>query len=576
VFDGHFAQTATPFGRDALRQSLLTLFAALVTASLLPAAASAQDNAIVFNWSDRWNSIFHRIEDLDGNGDFLGPDEVDFHIDPAAPASAQPRSLRVVSENGVLVSYFLLPSEDTIARGIDLDGDGLLSDGEITDYRDSGTLDGSSTMTGLDVTEDGAVWWSSGIIGSQPVNGLMRLADLNGDDDAADPGEQVVMANGNSSHPFEHDNGSATFAPWTLQGLAADGDGVIAYSSSDGCVLRFEDLDGNGDVTGPGESIMLLNASGKRLDLPQNPDFANGTLKSLQTNASYPAPLGYLATTEVDDERVYYFGTNVSPFATAGTNVNGKGVNFLLFRGIDTNGDGDVNDAGEVQLYFDGSHTDGNPDLLLMRGMDVTEDDVVYAVGLEPYPAWSPGPNGNTRIHRFERLNSDLDAMDPGEQQLSIFDVQSIGLGPLFPIPPNFGNMMCDPSDFSVRAVSRWTDVGGGILGSHGVPTLTGEGSLVAGSPTSVYLVNTPPNAPMYLWMSLSSTPTPLFGGVLYTVPIDLQVLLNANAAGELSLLTAWPAGIPSGFTTWIQFLIQDNTLTPNMSFSNALRLTTP
>ena|GEM_PF-3442416 len=126
------------------------------------------------------------------------------------------------------------------------------------------------------------------------------------------------------------------------------------------------------------------------------------------------------------------------------------------------------------------------------------------------------------------------------------------------------------------NAWSPWTDVGGGILGSHGVPSLTGEGSLVAGSPTSLHLVNTPPNAPMYLWMSFTSTPTPLFGGVLYTVPIDLEVLLNADAAGGMSLSTVWPAGIPGGFNTWFQCVIQDNTLRPRLSFSNALRLTTP
>ncbi|RKY16338.1 MAG: hypothetical protein DRQ55_18180, partial [Planctomycetota bacterium] len=109
-----------------MRNPILTLIVALIGASLLPAAASAQDDAVVFNWSDSWNEIYHRIEDLDGNGDFLGPGEVDFHIDPASQASARPDALRVVNENGVLVSYFLLGLEDTIARGVDLDGDGVL------------------------------------------------------------------------------------------------------------------------------------------------------------------------------------------------------------------------------------------------------------------------------------------------------------------------------------------------------------------------------------------------------------------------------------------------------------------
>jgi hypothetical protein len=558
----------------ASRLSRLSPSVAAVLA--LSSLAVVQAQPVQINWSDGWNDIYHQFRDLDGDGDFDSPGDVSFHVDPAAAASAQPASLRVVDEGGVAVTYMLFKNGAIFGRGVDANGDGVLVDSEIATYRDSGALDGSSIPLDMDITDDGALWWTSGISSSQPVNGLLRIEDSDGDGVADGINDQVLMADGNGLHSFEHDLGTATFEPWNMGSIAAAGDGVMAHSTGDDyCVFLFEDLNGDGDVTDPDESILLLNATGERLDLPQNPDFVDGTLRTLET-PSYPTRLSHLTTTFEDGGRVYYLGTGASPYVASGTNINGDGLNFLIFRGLDKNGDRDINDAGEVELYFDGSHTSGNPDLQLLRGLDALDDGTLYAVGLQPYPALFPGPDGNTWIHRFEILDGDGDALDPGEQQLEIFDAQEVGPGPFFPIPPLHGNMMSDPNDFSVIELSPWTDLGGGILGAAGVPTLTGTGTLEPNTVAVIDLVNTQPSTPMLFWVSFSSSPISIFGGTLHATPWDMQVPVNASAAGTLSLPTVWPVGIPSGTNAWLQFLCKDTTLTPKMTFSNGLKLTTP
>jgi len=230
-----------------------------------------------------------------------------------------------------------------------------------------------------------------------------------------------------------------------------------------------------------------------------------------------------------------------------------------------------------VTLFYDGSYTDGSPDLLLLRGMDVIDGGTVYAAGLKPYPALFPGPNGNTWIHRFEDLDGDGDGMDPGERQLEIFDLESHGYDPVvFPLKPDFGDFMSDPWDFSVHRLSRFTDMGGASLGSNGKPTLSGTGTLAAGANTTFDLVNAPPGAPMLSWISFSASPLPVLGGTLFAIPFVSQLFWSADVTGSLALATPWPAGIPAGTDVWIQYVVKDTGVLGGLTLSNGLKLTTP
>jgi hypothetical protein len=557
--------------------SRLLARAAFVILGVAPALLAQTQPADIY-WSDRWNTRYHHFSDSDGDGTFLTPGEVSLHINPTAPeADTKASSMRVTLEDGELVSYWIVEDSDLVVRGVDTDSSGSLSGGEITIFRDTGALDGSSIPQALDLADDGAVWWTSALLKSQPHNGLSRLEDLNDDGDAADAGEHAHMVDGNVEHPIEHDLGSTSLALWSMTEMASVGDGMMAYDGTSHAVFRFEDLNGDGDVLDAGESVLLLNATGDNPALPMNPDFGDGTLKSLQTPAGFPTQTSYMASAMEDGVRVYYFGTNASPFSSSGTNLDGQGVNFLIFRAIDGNGDRDVNDAGEVTLFFDGSHTDGDPPKLLMRGMDVLDGGQVYAVELKPFPALFPGENGNAWIHTLRDLNGDGDAMDAFEEQGSIFDLQVHGHHPeLFPIPPNFGNVMSDPWDFSVHRTTPWTDMGGGSLGVNGVPTLQASGPLTAGSTLELDLTNAPADALMLFRISLTSTPANAVGGSLYTLPYDLQLLLPADANGEFSLATSVGPGAPAGLDLFFQFIVQDLSVPHKITLSNAVLGTTP
>ena len=43
-------------------------------------------------------------------------------------------------------------------------------------------------------TDDGAVWWVSGLVIAQPMNGIFRTQDLTGDQDANGPPRSCSIA----------------------------------------------------------------------------------------------------------------------------------------------------------------------------------------------------------------------------------------------------------------------------------------------------------------------------------------------------------------------------------------------
>src|SRR6187455_3433701 len=139
-----------------MSRPFLPMLAALPLLLLLPDALAAQAQPVEVVWGDHWNSIYHHFVDLDGNGSFNDPGNVGIHLDPAAPESAGPQDIEVRDESGIAVTYWMV------------------------------------------LTGDGALWWESGGLVTQPHNGLSRLQDLNADGDAADPGESILMVDANA------------------------------------------------------------------------------------------------------------------------------------------------------------------------------------------------------------------------------------------------------------------------------------------------------------------------------------------------------------------------------------------
>ena len=132
-----------------------------------------------------------------------------------------------------------------------------------------------------------------------------------------------------------------------------------------------------------------------------------------------------------------------------------------------------------------------------------------------------------------------------------------------------------DPVTFTVPDFATWTSVRNGLAGINGIPSLTGTGSQIAGQPASLSLTSAAPSAPCVLFVGFSSNPTPFKGGTLVPVPPQLVVPFTTSPAGAVNLPFTWPTGVPSNFSLYYQFAIQDGGALFGVALSNALQSTT-
>ncbi|HTE06925.1 MAG TPA: laminin B domain-containing protein [Planctomycetota bacterium] len=121
-----------------------------------------------------------------------------------------------------------------------------------------------------------------------------------------------------------------------------------------------------------------------------------------------------------------------------------------------------------------------------------------------------------------------------------------------------------------------WTDLGFGLAGVAGIPTLVGTGTLAPASTGNLALANAKPASLAVLFISFASAPSPFKGGTLVPVPVVLSFSLATNGAGALTLPWIWPAGLPSGTSLYFQYAIQDAAASQGASLSNAEKGVTP
>jgi hypothetical protein len=122
----------------------------------------------------------------------------------------------------------------------------------------------------------------------------------------------------------------------------------------------------------------------------------------------------------------------------------------------------------------------------------------------------------------------------------------------------------------------QWTDLGNGLAGTNGVPTLDGNGPLTANSATGIVLSGGMGGAPAAFVIGLDTLYAPFKQGVLVPLP-DLFVFVPALApSGSVGWTFHWPTGLPAGFSTYWQCLVVDAVAPAGVAISNALQGTTP
>jgi hypothetical protein len=126
---------------------------------------------------------------------------------------------------------------------------------------------------------------------------------------------------------------------------------------------------------------------------------------------------------------------------------------------------------------------------------------------------------------------------------------------------------------------SPWADLGQGLAGTHGEPGLLGTGTLAANDPISIQLGAARENAVANLVVGWSQIDLPFYCGTLvpaFSSPNGLFVTLFTNGAGEISINDTWPSGVPSGFTIYLQYWIDDPAAPCGLAASNAISGTAP
>lgn len=127
----------------------------------------------------------------------------------------------------------------------------------------------------------------------------------------------------------------------------------------------------------------------------------------------------------------------------------------------------------------------------------------------------------------------------------------------------------------SVTNSGGWTDLGNGLAGVAGEPTLSLSGTLEAGAPTTLVMIKGHPLSATALVLGLARLNAPFKGGVLVPKP-DLLVPLVTNAAGYVGLDFSFPAGVPAGTPLIVQCWVEDPTNPQGWSASAAQMTETP
>jgi hypothetical protein len=140
---------------------------------------------------------------------------------------------------------------------------------------------------------------------------------------------------------------------------------------------------------------------------------------------------------------------------------------------------------------------------------------------------------------------------------------------------PYNGGGLLQMDDMQLVPGATWADLAHAKAGSNGVPTLSGNGTLAAGSSDSVALAHGAGNSAVTLVYGLSTLNAPFKGGTLVPQPLGF-VALTTSAGGNATLPFVFPAGVPSGTALVFQAWVHDTGATHGLSSSNGLLGTTP
>lgn len=482
----------------------------------------------------------YRFLDRDGDGLSLSANELtDFAVDGAIQVTYV-EDVKYRKE-GLKEYVYIIAGGDLILRLEDLDGNGTCTDpGEITTWADTraslGVLNTSPDRFDFDsitgtfyVTDD---HWAAG---SQPGAGIHAYTDLNADGDALDLGEFTQFVDALTPITVAGLTGPVTIDAGDFEGLMYDDTNgvVIGFSQQDVMLYAFQDLNGDGDAMDAGEAWNFCNLVGDVAGLELNADVQSGVLQ----NAGCPSTsgVGMYGSMEVLDFAAGAGPNGEDVFWIMSTTANASCPNTggIVYRGIDLNGDLDLNDAGEVVLYGGGA---------------AAPSAYPSAYGGAAHDGGFSMRAGSGDLVFFKDLNGDSNANGVGETTVTGMDPISHKVGELDAVPIG---AFAHPSlsvNWQVFGTAGTNSLGLQPAIDHtGFPaigtsfTVSGSNAIPNGSAVlavgfSDLVWNRPPMIPLPFDLTGVGAP----GNTLY-VSVDYQFPAVADAAGNVSVLLNIP-----------------------------------
>jgi hypothetical protein len=123
--------------------------------------------------------------------------------------------------------------------------------------------------------------------------------------------------------------------------------------------------------------------------------------------------------------------------------------------------------------------------------------------------------------------------------------------------------------------VDDWTELGNGLAGASGVPSLVGTGSPQPGGTIHLDLSGAAPSAIGAILVNARTAYAPLLGGTVVPSPVGgapIFVFYTTDATGSIATVSApWPASTPDCTALYFQAVTLDAAAPAGFSFSNAL-----
>ncbi len=282
-----------------------------------------------------------------------------------------------IIENGDIATYYADGGDGYIVRAIDSNGNGLYDGNEVTAFfKFGGTKQGTYGPSTLAIGKIGSQMVVFVGCNSRPKNrpeqGIYKLVDLNKDGDAKDKGESIKLFDSKSSITFPGKSGTVTLGTdnWKtvrtmplppMRFVAWNSAGAKATAVTDAwCYLGFQEAANK--IT---KKWVFFNPS-KKNGFPENADIASGALEDLDivvpASGTNPSRIyngfQFCEVNPLENGRqgAFYFTSGYGAKRSYGSKNAAKvSLEGVVLRGVDLNRDGDLQDKGEVKVFFNGS-----------------------------------------------------------------------------------------------------------------------------------------------------------------------------------------------------------------------------